>query len=265
MKYIRTRAKTIFRKTKIPGADYVVNQYVGCEHNCTYCYARFMCKWKKHGSWGSWVEIKENAPELVKTRINGTVYMSSVSDPYQPIEKKEYLTQRVLLSMDKNTSLSILTKSELVTRDTDIFRAFKNIEVGLTINFLPKEFEIQNQEKRINALKLLNEHGIKNYCFISPVIPELVDVTEIIKETMAFTDAYWIEMLNLKAAGLAKTILEEKYPESLKQIKNPDIFIQKLIKELKSLNITIKGIVTHHSGFKVVHAGVPESGQRGRA
>ncbi len=63
MKVIKIKAKEIFTKTKLPGADYVINQYVGCEHNCSYCYAKFISRWKKHGKWGDWVEIKTNAPD----------------------------------------------------------------------------------------------------------------------------------------------------------------------------------------------------------
>ena len=130
----KIRAKRIFTPTKISGVKYVLNQYVGCEFACLYCYARFMCRWRNYGEWGSWVEIKENAPELARKLVKGKVVMSSVSDPYQPIEKELELTRKVLENMDKHTELSILTKSNLVVRDIDIFKEFKRIEVGLTLN-----------------------------------------------------------------------------------------------------------------------------------
>jgi len=44
MKIIKTQAKEIYTKTKLPGADYVLNQYVGCQHGCTYCYAKFISR-----------------------------------------------------------------------------------------------------------------------------------------------------------------------------------------------------------------------------
>lgn len=133
-KIIKINAKSIFTKTKTPSAKYVINQYIGCEYACTYCYAKFMCRWKNHGKWGDWVEAKINAPELAKKIVNGKVIMSSVSDPYQPAEKELQLTRRILQSMDKRTELSILTKSDLITRDIDLLKQFKKIEVGLTIN-----------------------------------------------------------------------------------------------------------------------------------
>ena len=88
-KIIKTQVKEIFTKTKLPGCDWVINQYVGCGHNCSYCYARFISRWKGYGEWGSWIEVKVNAPELVKSKfVKGKVFMSSVSDAYQPIEKE---------------------------------------------------------------------------------------------------------------------------------------------------------------------------------
>lgn len=195
IKIIKIKAKKAFTLTKIPGANYVINQYIGCEHACLYCYAKFMCKWYNYGKWGSWVVVKENLPELVKKEnVKGKVYMSSVSDAYQPVEANLKLTRNILKNMDKNINLSILTKSDLVLRDIDIFKEFKNIEVGLTINSfeskLKKEIEPYStpNEKRINSLKILHENGIKNYAFISPIIPYLTDIEQLIRETKNFVD-----------------------------------------------------------------------------
>jgi len=169
-----------------------------------------MCQWRpeNYGKWGSWVEVKMNAPELVKGKyVDGWVYMSSVSDPYQPIEKKLKLTREVLKNLDKRIKLFVLTKSDLVLRDIDIFKKFENIEVGLTINSfdssLKKIFEpfSPTNEKRIRALKILKENKIKTYTFVSPIIPGLIDLKEIIKKTKDFTDFYWFEMINITPGG----------------------------------------------------------------
>lgn len=134
VKVIKRSAKSLYTRSRIPGVSWSVNQYVGCAFACGYCYAKFIAKWKDYGKWGSWVEAKINAPELARKHVSGSVVMSTVSDPYQPIEAELKLTRRVLRYMDKRNELSILTKSPLVTRDIDIFREFRKIEVGLTIN-----------------------------------------------------------------------------------------------------------------------------------
>ena len=257
-KIFKVRAKSIFTRTKISGAKWVLNQYVGCSHSCLYCYAKFMCRWRpeSYGKWGEWVEAKLNAPELAKGKyVDGWVYMSSVSDPYQPIEKKLKLTRKVLENLDKRIKLSILTKSDLILRDVDIFKKFKNIEVGLTINSfdgsLKKVFEpfSPTNEKRIRALKILKENKIKTYTFVSPIIPGLIDLEDVIKKTKDFTDFYWFEMINIRSAGeeFIKA-LKKEFPKSFEIVKDKKKF-DKFIKECKSVidseKINVRGIEIH--------------------
>ncbi len=258
IKIFKVKAKSIFTRTKIPGAKWVLNQYVGCSHSCLYCYAKFMGQWRpdNYGKWGSWTEVKVNAPELVKGKyVDGGVYMSSVSDPYQPIEKKLKLTRQVLENLDKRIKLSILTKSDLVLRDIDIFKKFKDIEIGLTINSfngrLKDIFEpfSPTNEKRIRALKILKENKIKTYTFVSPIIPGLIDLEGIIKETRDFTDFYWFEMINMRLAGreFAK-VLRKEFPESFEILRDKrkfDKFIEKYKGIIDSKKISVRGIEIH--------------------
>ncbi len=233
-KIIKVKAKEIFTRTKLPGADYVINQYVGCEHQCLYCYAKFIGKWKPkdYGKWGKWVEAKINAPELAKRRlIKGSVFMSSISDPYQPIEKGLKLTRKILENLDKNADLSILTKSDLAIRDIDLFKKFKNISVGLTINnFQGKEKEIfepfsPTNTARIKALKVLRDNGIVNYAFVSPIIPGLIDLQNIIEKTKGFVDSYWFEFINIRGAGKEFTeVLKKEYPQVNKILQDKKLF-----------------------------------------
>lgn len=102
---LKRKAKSLYTRSKIPGVNWTVNQYVGCAFSCRYCYAKFLCRWRDHGEWGSWVEVKTNAQELARKRVRGSVVMSTVSDPYQPIEAKLKLTRRVLRCMDKRKEL----------------------------------------------------------------------------------------------------------------------------------------------------------------
>lgn len=257
MKIIEIKAKEIFTKTKL-GADWVVNPYIGCGHQCLYCYAKFIAKWRpaEYGKWGAWLEAKVNGPELVKNKnIKGEVFMSSICDAYQPIEKELKLTRRVLENMDKNIKLSILTKSDLVLRDIDLFKQFKNIEVGLTINSFTGQaknlFEPKAPEtaKRITALKKLKEQGIATYAFVSPIIPEMIDLPHIINKTKNLVDYYWFEFLNLRGAGKEfAEALKINFPESYKIVNNIAFyqeFIDRTTNLINGLNIEIRGIVKH--------------------
>ena len=263
VKVIKIKAKRAFVPTRIPGADYVINQYVGCQHACMYCYAKFMCKWYNYGKWGTWIVVKENLPELVKKeRVKGKVYMSSVSDPYQPIEKKLELTRNVLKNMDKNIKLGILTKSCLVLRDIDVFKEFKDVEVGLTINgfdgSVKKEIEpfSSSNERRIEALKVLHENGIKNYAFISPIIPNLVDVKQLIKETKSFVSFYWFEFLNLKPSGKEfREWLKQNYPESYGVFSDKakaEKYVKEIVDIIKKSDVPVRGVCVHYPKLTVV-------------
>ncbi|MGD9552624.1 MAG: hypothetical protein AB7V60_05935 [Candidatus Caldatribacteriota bacterium] len=62
------QAKSILSKSKV--YEYVINPYLGCQHSCTYCYARFMKKYSGHREpWGQFIDVKVNAPELLKKEI----------------------------------------------------------------------------------------------------------------------------------------------------------------------------------------------------
>ncbi len=253
MRVIRAKARNPFGKTKIPGSKFVINQYIGCEHGCRYCYAKFTCKWYDYGEWGRWVVVRENLPKLVRGRfVNGWVYMSSVSDAYQPIEAEIELTRRILRNMNKNVRLRILTKSDLVLRDIDLLREFKCVEVGLTVNSfdedLRKEIEpnAPNMERRFRALERLHDAGIRNYGFVSPVIPNLTDLDYVIEQTKDFVEYYIIELLNLKASREFRYWLKENYPSSYGVMVNElERYVSKIHRVLAKHRVKVEAFVIH--------------------
>jgi DNA repair photolyase len=178
------RVKSILSKSGIPGVDYCLNPYVGCAHGCKYCYATFMKRFTGHTEpWGTFVDIKMNAPEVLQRQLKrtarGYVMLSSVTDPYQPLEKEYGLTRRCLEILLKHQfPVGILTKSPLGLRDLDLIRQFDDIEVGMTITTedegIKKIFEPQAPPiaARIQALKELHDQGVSTYAFIGPLLPQ---------------------------------------------------------------------------------------------
>ena len=174
-------ARSILVKSQV--ADYTVNPYVGCQHRCTYCYARFMKRFSGHKElWGEFVDVKINAPDLLRKEIHrkppGTVWISGVCDPYQPIERKYELTRKCLqILVDGGWPITVQTKSPLVLRDIDLFRRSANIEVGLSIatadDDIRKLFEpnVPSIQARIQALGELHHAGIRTYAMIAPMLP----------------------------------------------------------------------------------------------
>lgn len=176
-------AKSILTKTRITGLDYCLNPYVGCSHGCRYCYASFMKKITGHTErWGSFVDIKRNAPQLLEKELRrkpqGKVMISSVTDPYQPLEEKYEITRNCLKVLSGSSMAAIiLTKSDLILRDLDVLRRLSSVEAGLTITtddekirYIFEPFSPPLQ-KRIQTLRTLKQKGIPNYAFIGPLLP----------------------------------------------------------------------------------------------
>lgn len=183
------KCRSALNRSRIPGMDYCLNPYTGCGHGCLYCYASFMQRFCRHpvrGRWGSFVHIKANfvaclASELQKAR-SGTVMLSSVTDPYQPIEAEYRLTRFCLELLAKsNLQVSILTKSDLILRDLDLLRTMPRVRVGFTITVIDAAVARKLEpgapppERRLGALRKLNQAGIPTWVFIAPVIPGLGD------------------------------------------------------------------------------------------
>ena len=230
MKIKEVQASSIITKSNLPDADYVINPYIGCAHSCLYCYARFMKRFTGHReSWGKFVDAKVNAPDLIPTKTSKykgkSIFLASVTDAYLPLERKYKLTRKILerlLPLQPN--LCVQTKSDLILRDIDIFKQFKNCEVGFTITTLNdnlrKEIEpltspVQN---RIKALKKLKKAGIKTYVFIGPIMPFLTDWKKIIIETENCSDFYMFENLNIAGSiwNSVKTWLKQNHSNLLK-------------------------------------------------
>lgn len=167
------------------GYDYTLNPYSGCSFGCTYCYAAFFSRTEEQRkNWGYWVQVKENALQLLikfrkKSLKDKTIYMSSVTDPYQPIEKELNLTRSLLkeLITYHQPRLVIQTRSPLATRDIDLFKQFKVIQVNMTITTdsetVRKVFEplCPSNASRLKAIKEINDAGVNTCITMTPLLP----------------------------------------------------------------------------------------------
>ena len=229
MKIREIFCKSLLNKSAI--CDYCINPYVGCQHGCLYCYAEYYTKkYTNHEEpWGSFVDVRINAPQVLSREIlkkkRGSIYISSLTDAYQPLEKKYKITRKILeVLIPLDFSIVIQTKSCLVLRDIDLLKQFKECEVGFTITTLDEKirkiFEPFSSpvEKKLNALKALKENKIKTYVFFGPVLPYLSDKNlEEYFETMKKleVDEVMIDKLNLKPGlwNKLEKLLEKNYPE----------------------------------------------------
>jgi DNA repair photolyase len=171
-------------KSGIYGVDYSLNPYFGCEHSCVYCYVPRMMSGRLRGrAWGSFVEVKVNIPRVLASELRrvsrGRVLVSSITDPYQPVEKSYKLTRSCLeLLASKGLEVTILTKSSLFKRDLDLMDG-ERFEVGVTVTTIKAHRELEPFSdpplKRLEALREASEEGLRTFVFLGPLIPGVVD------------------------------------------------------------------------------------------
>ncbi|NPV71960.1 MAG: radical SAM protein [Firmicutes bacterium] len=200
--------KSALVKSGIEGVDFVLNPYTGCAHSCVYCYAQFMTRFRPHPEpWGRFVDVKVNFARTLdreSRRLFGRslcppgdepveVMLSSVTDPYQPVEREYGITRACLkvLSTHSNTSaeppvVSVLTKSDLVVRDLDVLATLPSVDVGFTVT-TPDDRVSATLEpgapvssRRLSAMEALSGKGIPTWAFFGPVIPHYSDRPEVI-------------------------------------------------------------------------------------
>ncbi len=236
MEYVK--AKTILSKVKNGeewyGVNYNMNLYRGCCHGCIYCDSRSACY---HIENFDTIKIKENAliileRELIKTRKKGVIGIGSMSDTYNPLERKYQITRGALKLINKyNFGVSIDTKSDLITRDIDILKEInekKDVIVKFTITTtnddLSKKIEpnVCGSSKRLKAIKKLSENGIFVGIMLNPILPFITDTEENIKEI--------VKLAHENGAKFIHTYMGMTLRENQK-----DYYLEALDKEFKGL------------------------------
>ena len=217
--------------------DYTLNPYSGCSFGCTYCYAAFFSPdVEKRDAWGRWVTVKENAVSKLtnmKTSLVGKlIYMSSVTDPYQPIEHRlrqtEYggITRGVLEFLaepHRKPKLVVQTRSPDVIRDIDLFQRIEanggRVQVNMTVTTddedIRRTFEpsCPNNTVRLRAIAEVQAAGIQSCITMTPLLlvsdPELfadelldTDVRRFIIQPFHFTRGKFVANTREEAARL---------------------------------------------------------------
>lgn len=233
MKIREIRAKSVLSRSGLPGCDYALNPYVGCQHACVYCYARFMRRFTGHKEpWGCFIDVKINAPEVLERELGkvkpGVIFLSSVTDPYLPLERRYRITRKCLeILVQFDFPLEILTKSDLVLRDIDVLKRIKSVDVGLSLSILDRKvsgiFEpfASSPQRRIAALERIRRTGISTYAFISPIMPFFTDLEGIFKVLKGKVDFVGAENLNLypSVCGDIDRVLRKHFPEKVKEFR----------------------------------------------
>jgi DNA repair photolyase len=228
-KYSSMKCKTALSPSRLPGLKYSLNPYLGCEHGCAYCYSpsTFRDEWMGL-NWGKFVRAKNNIVEVLEHEVTrkpkGTAGVSTVTDPYQPLEAKLELTRKCIeILSEHDFPVSIQTKSSLVLRDADLISPEK-FDVGVTITTMDRglaskiEPRASPPDARVQVLDEFSSRGVKTWIFLGPIIPEVNDgedsLGRIIEIAGRTKSRLMYDKLNLKRWVLdrAAPLIEQEIP-----------------------------------------------------
>jgi DNA repair photolyase len=207
-----TVCKAILNQSELN--DYSLNCYTGCTHRCIYCYARFMQRFHPHEEpWGEFVDVKVNAVEALKRQLRrarpGTVFLSSACDGWQPIEAERRLTRRCCeLLLERGFQLRVLTKSDLVLRDFNVFREGQ-VRIGVTLTTLDESLRevwepgATGVEQRCGVIVAARRAGFETSVMFGPLLPFLsdgeADIGAMLQRAADLeVGAIWVDALNVR-------------------------------------------------------------------
>jgi DNA repair photolyase len=202
IQYEPVSCKTILNEVKAPSMPFEksINPYRGCQHGCSFCYARSTHSFlglEGDDTFQKHILLKSNAAEALEAEVLkqlrpgkgkkpiGRIAIGTATDPYQPIEGKMKLTRECLkIAAKYQLSISITTRSPLVLRDIDILKEVPITSVNLSINTLDQrvwrsmEPSTPSPMKRLETVQELMEAGIPAGIFMAPILPYLTDSPE---------------------------------------------------------------------------------------
>ena len=217
--------RPILQPCSLEGHTYQVDPYIGCEHDCHYCYAQNDAE----VDWPRQILIHPDLEQRLVFELEGiapqSIYMGMNSDPYQPAEEHRLQTRKVLeLLAERGFSVCMLTKSPLIARDLDLFDKMADPYLGTSIAFQDEnarslfEDNAPTNAARLQALDALRDAGIRTYVLICPVMPEITDVEAIVDKVASLVSHIFVYRLRMKAETDAnwqsvERILNLYYPE----------------------------------------------------
>lgn len=232
MNYGEIRCKTALSPSGLPGLDYTLNPYRGCGHACAYCYAPATLRYNGPEPWGTFVNARVDIPRILERELRikrrGVIGISTVTDPYQPVEERSLLTRRCLeVLAAKDFPVCIQTKSSLVVRDLEILKTIGEIDVGFTVTTLDErmgallEPGASPPSMRLKAMAKLSAEGIPTWAFVGPLMPGVLDKDKLAELLQAIKDAgashVMLDRLRLKPGMWARMepVLKQRAPDVL--------------------------------------------------
>jgi len=227
--------KSAIGKCGFPGGGLCINPYVGCGHSCVYCYSRFMKRFTGHTEkWGTFIDARINIGQVLEKQMRSSrfrgqqIYISTVTDPYQTVEGRYGLTRSILkVLLNHENPVSILTKSDMVLRDLDLLKGFREIDINFTITTLDERWNKLVEPnsptviRRLQAAKKLASEGITVVAMMGPYWPVFTNAEALFGEFKkagvghVFTESFNTTGGNWTGVG---KVLRSHYPHLLPEM-----------------------------------------------
>lgn len=225
------QCKSVINRVKGMPFSWSINPYRGCRHACVYCYARPTHEYMGLGGGDEFQEVifaKVNAPEVVRLELGrrgwsgDCVVIGTATDPYQQAESRYRLTRRILEAFrDFSNPVSITTKSPMILRDLDILSELANkadVNVCMTVTTMDEalwrkiEPTTSKPRRRMEAISVLRDHGIRVGVLLSPVLPGLTDDVAHLEEVVASAAHHGAQFVASNVLRLGPGITEYYIP-----------------------------------------------------
>ena len=264
--YYGSRARGILNNPESTGMGFwSINPYVGCAFGCAYCYARYAHRYTLERSSAAHPEhdglrsdldelapwlaferrifVKENAADVLRQTLrtgserllgllrDEELVIGTATDPYQPAERRFRITRSMLevLAEHAGMSITIITKSPLVTRDIDVLRRIaRGSSIGIHLSLITLDRELARRlepraptpESRVRALARLTSAGIPVTVNVMPVLPGITDEPRQLEElvrTVADAGATGVAACALRLQSAARQrylpFIEQEFPQ----------------------------------------------------
>lgn len=238
-RFLRDDSRTVISSNTSPDIpfDRSLNPYRGCEHGCSYCYARPGHEYLGMSAgldFERLILVKKDAASLLAAELRRPSWqpqllmLSGVTDPYQPVERHLGITRACLqVLLEFRNPVGIITKNHLVTRDIDILTELSRlglVTVTLSVTTLDEQLRRRLEprtataSRRLDAISRLADAGIPVHVNVAPLIPALNDheipaILEAAAAAGAGSASYTVLRLPGAVAEVFSAWLQEHYPE----------------------------------------------------
>ena len=263
IRYFGTDPRSLLNSPTATGMSFwSINPYVGCAFGCAYCYARYAHRYvaerlstsdaagdvvrEELAELPPWLAferrifVKREAgavlrrelrrPARMRALLRETVVIGTATDPYQPAERRYRITRGVLeaLAEQRGLSVTIITKSPLVTRDVDVLRRIASVSrLSVHVSLITTDRELARRlepraptpEARLRAIARLREHGIEVGVNVMPVLPGITDAPHLLESlvrSVAAANASYLGACALRLQSAARQrylpFIEKEFP-----------------------------------------------------